>query len=229
MAYILIFLLSINPFYEANFSSLPMRSISVFSNPGGLGVQPGAELFFTYHPDVITTGISLGLAGAGIKKIDTLYYYEAGAGINLPGAFSLGYTHQFGDTSSHIFGLIGHVSPQLSIGYKTTLGNIYHMFGGISIRTQKANLTISGDIEYEGVRDIFNYYYGLMYRPIEGLKLNFLADQDFNWHGGLELAFGKIKIAGAYSKSDKKLTGGILFSAQTYETILPEPEPEEMW
>ncbi|MCK4250187.1 hypothetical protein KAX97_01980, partial [candidate division WOR-3 bacterium] len=74
MILILICLLSVNPFYDANFSSLPMRSVSVFSNPGGVGINPGAEALFTYHPDKIMAALLLGNIGAGMIKIDTIKY-----------------------------------------------------------------------------------------------------------------------------------------------------------
>lgn len=222
MTLILIFVLSVNPFYEANFSSLPMRSVSVFSNPAGLGIQRGAEFLFTYHPDKILSTTSLANIGFGITKIDTLKYYEAGLGCKLPGAFSLGYAYQFGDTSNHIFGLIGHPSPYLSLGYKTTLSDRYHMFSGISIRPFKEYITISGDIEYEGIDSILNYYYGGVIQPLDGVKLNFHADKEFNWNTGIELSFGKIKLAGAYSSIDEKFSGGIIVSAQTYKTFIPK-------
>ncbi len=225
MILILICLLSVNPFYEANFSSLPMRSVSVFSNPGGIGINTGAEAFFTYHPDKIMAALLLGNTGAGIIKIDTIKYYEIAVGYKLPGAISLGYAYQFGDTdtTNHIFGLICHASPKLSLGYRTTIGDKKHMFGGITIKPFQEYLFISGDIEYEGIDSIRNYYYGAIIQPMDGLKMNFYADQDFNWNAGLELCFGKIKLAGAYSKADEKFSAGIIISAQDYKPSLLKP------
>jgi hypothetical protein len=223
MIIILILISSSNPFYEANFTSLPIRSISVFSNPAGLGIQRGAESFFTYHPDITITGASMGNLGFGMTKIDSITYYEAGVGLKLPGAFSLGYACQFDlkdyNISSHIFGFICRPSPELSLGYKTTLGSRYHMFGGISIKPLKEFLTLSCDIEYEGINDILNYYYGVMIQPLDGVQLNCHADKEFNWNAGTELTFGKIKLAGKYSSMDKKFSGGIILSAQSYEKL----------
>lgn len=85
MIQILIFVLSVNPFYEANFTSLPMRSISIFSNPAGLGIQRGAESYVTCHPDRLMNASSLGNFGLGITKIDSVTYYETGLGLKLPG------------------------------------------------------------------------------------------------------------------------------------------------
>lgn len=223
MIIILILISSSNPFYEANFTSLPIRSISVFSNPAGLGIQRGAESFFTYHPDITITGASMGNLGFGMTKIDSITYYEAGVGLKLPGAFSLGYAYQFDikdyGISSHIFGFICRPSSELSLGYKTTLGSRYHMFGGISIKPLKEFLTLSCDIEYEGINDILNYYYGVMIQPLDGVQLNCHADKEFNWNAGTELTFGKIKLAGKYSSMDKKFSGGIILSAQSYEKL----------
>ncbi len=220
-----IFLLSVNPFYEANFVSLPMRSVSVFTNPAGLGIQPGAEFLFTYHPDKMLPALTLGNIGFGMTKIDSVKYYEAGLGYKLPGAFSLGYAHQFGDTANHILGLIGRSSPYISIGYRTTVGERFHMIGGMSIRPFQEYVTISGDIEYEGIDSILNYSYGVMLMPTDGIKMNFHAghrNDDFNWNAGIELSFSHIKIAGAYSSIDEKFSGGIILSAQSYNTFLPE-------
>ena len=223
MIQILFFALSANPFYEANFTSLPIRSISVFSNPAGLGIRRGAESFFAYHPGRLMNASSLGNLGLGITKTDSVTYYETGLGLKLPGAFALGYAYQFDiedyGVSSHIFGFICRPSPELSLGYKTTLGSRYHMFGGISIKPLKEFLTLSCDIEYEGIDSIFNYYYGAMIQPLDGLQLNFYADKEFNWNTGTELTFGKIKLAGAYSSMDKKFSGGIILSAQSFKKL----------
>lgn len=220
---ILVFVLSANPFYEANFTSLPIRSISVFTNPAGLGIKRGAESYFTYHPGRLTNASSLCNFGLGIAKMDSVTYYEAGLGLRLPGAFSFGYAYQFDikdyGVSRHIFGLICHPSPNLSLGYKTTVGDRYHMFGGISIRPFREYVTISCDIEYEGVDSILHCYYGTMIQPLDGVQLNCHADKEFNWNAGIELIFGKIKLAGAYSNVDKKFSGGIIISAQSYKNL----------
>jgi len=227
MSFLLLFTLCVNPFYEANFTSLPMRSISVFSNPAGLGFQRGAEIVINYEynpdaPDALMSASALGNVGFGWKKSDTLNYYEAGLGYKLPGVFSMGYAFQFGEDSKHIVGLIGHVSEKLSLGFKAALGGDEHMLGGISIRPFKEYVTLSGDVEFEALDTIFNYFYGGLLQPIDGVKLHFYADQDFNWKTGLELSFGKTKIAGSYSHPDKKISGGILFSAQSYKTFIPQ-------
>ncbi len=223
MTLVLICLLVANPFYEANFSSLPTRSVSIFSNPGGLGIQPGAEFLFTYHPDTLMPALTLGNLGLGMLKIDSIKYYEIGVGYKLPGVFSLGYAYQFGDTRNHVFGLIARSRPNFSLGYRTTVGDRYHMFGGISIRPFEEYLTLSGDIEYEGVDSLLNYYYGAMIQPTDGVKLNFHAgciEEEFNWNAGLELSFGRIKLAGAYSNLDENFRIGVILSAQRYKTFL---------
>lgn len=224
MLLLLACVLSMNPFYESNFSSIPLRSLSIFSNPGGLGTQPGAELLFTYHPDTLVPVLALGNLGFGMMKIDSIEYYEIAAGYKLPGAFSVGYARQFGETSYHVFGLIARSSPRFSLGYRTTLGERYHMIGGVSLRPFEQYLTISGDIEYEGIDSILNYSYGAMIQPQDGVKLSFLGhhvDGKFRWNAGLELSFGKIKVAGAYAHADeKKLRIGIILSAQPYRTFV---------
>ena len=224
MTSLLILLVSINPFYEANFSSLPLRSISVFSNPAGLGIQYGGEYFFTYHPDLIITGASMGYLGFGLTKEDTITYYEVGLGFKLPGAFSLGYAHQFDikdyGISSHIFGLICRPNQQVLLGYTTTIGDINHMFGGMSIKPFDEYITLSVELEYERIDSIFTYYYGGVLQPVEGLKINFHADEEFNWNAGLEVSLGKIKLAGEYSKADEKFSGGVILSAQSNKTFI---------
>lgn len=221
----LLCMLSANPFYESNFSSLPLRSVSVFSNPAGLGIQPGAELLFTYHPDTLMPALTLGNLGLGMKKADSLTYLEIGTGYKLPGVFSIGYAHQCGDTSNHVFGVIARSGPHFSLGYKTSVGKRYHMVGGISLRPFEEYVTLSADVEYEGVDSIINFYYGAMIQPLDGLKLNFHAghmDEEFNWNAGLEFSFGKIKLAGAYSSSDETFRAGLILSAQPYKTFIPE-------
>ncbi len=225
MTLMLFFMIATNPFYEANFSSLPMRSLSIFSNPAGLGINRGAEIFGTYYPDpdIIMTGVSLSNLGLGMNKnLDGATYYEVGLGYKFPGAFSLGYAFQFGDHSEHILGVEARVSRKLTLGYKTTTGEKYHMFGGISLRPFEEYLTLSCDLEYEGIDSISTYYWGAMLMPTNGMKLYFRADEDLDWHAGLELSFGKIMVAGSYCQEEKKLSGGILLSAQSYETFMPK-------
>ncbi|MGB3341967.1 MAG: signal peptide peptidase SppA [bacterium] len=225
MISIIILIVAINPFYEANFSSLPMRSISVFSNPAGLGINRGAEIFGIYHPDpdIITVGLSLSSLGLGmIKELDSTTVYEVGVGYKLPGAFSLGYAYQFGDASNNFLGIECRATRKLTLGYKTTLGEKYHMFGGISIRPFEEYLTLSCDLEYEGIDSIFTYYWGAMFIPTEGLKMHFQANEDFDWQAGLEISVGKMKLAGSYCDAEEKISGGIMFSAQSYESLLPK-------
>jgi protease-4 len=202
-----------------------MRSISVFSNPAGLGINRGAEIFGTYHPnpDIITVGLSLSSLGLGvIKEIDGTTIYEVGVGYKLPGAFSLGYAYQFGDASNSLLGIECRANRKFTLGYRTTLGEIYHMFGGISIRPFEEYLTLSCDLEYEGIDSIFTYYWGAMLMPTEGLKMYFQANEDFDWQTGLEISLGKMKLAGSYSDAEEKISGGIMFSAQSYESFMPK-------
>ncbi len=224
MMNVLIFLLAIHPFYDANFSALPIRSVSVFSNPAGLGLRPGSELLFTYHPDVIMPAITASHLGFGLMKIDSITTYEIGAGYKLPGALSIGYAYQWGDASSHVLGLIGRMNRYISIGYRTTVGSTMHMSGGIGLRPHEKYLTLSADVEYEGIDSILNFYYGAVVQPVSGVKLNFHTahiDTDFYWNTGLELSFGKIKVAGAYSSRDEKFSAGIILSSESYATFLP--------
>jgi hypothetical protein len=216
--------LFINPFYDANFTPLPARSISLFSNPSGLGINTGAEAFATYHFDteIITAGASARNLGFGFRKADTLHFYQIAAGYRLPGAFSLGYAYEFGDTSIHLLGVECRPSPQLSLGYKTTLGHTKHMFGGISIMPYREYVTLSFEMEYEGIEDTLTFYYGARIIPYKGISACFMADKEFNWHAGIELALGYTKITGMYSYEEEKFSAGLIISAQRYETFISE-------
>jgi hypothetical protein len=225
MIFFILMFISTNAFYDAQFSSLPARTTAFFSNPAGLGRHQGSEILFMYDSDYLMGAALLGYGGLGVMKRDTLYRYETGVGYRLPGAFSFGYAYQFGDTSLHNIGVIGVVSPKLTIAYKTTLGERYHMFCGISLIPFERYLVLVGDIEYEGITDTFNYYYGAVLQS-RGSGLSFSADQDFNWRVGLTVSFGYVKIAGMYRDEDRAFSGGVLFSAQTYESILPDAAPE---
>jgi hypothetical protein len=140
--------------------------------------------------------------------------YEAGAGLRLPGAFSVGYAYGFGDTSVHVLGVICRLSDYVTLGYKTTIGNVNHMFGGLSIMPFGQYVKIGGDIEYEGNEDILAYYLGTIVEPVAGFKLNFFTDGEWNWHAGIEFGIPKFRLAGLYSRQDRKLSGGIVLSAQ---------------
>ncbi len=227
MINLVLIVLAVQPFYEGNFSSLPIRSVSVFSNPAGLGFRPGSELLFVYHPDVYMPALTAANLGLGMMEVDSIRYYEIGGGYKLPGVFSIGYAYQWGDTSSHVLGVIGRFNKNISIGYRTTLGGTNHMFGGISVRPYEELVTLSADVEYEGRDSILNFYLGAMLQPITGVKLNFHTAHndsdfsDFDWNTGLELSFGRFKLAGEYTSSDKKFSAGIIVSAQRYETFVP--------
>jgi hypothetical protein len=227
MTLLLIAGLCINPFYNANFTSLPERSLSVFCNPAGTGIRTGAEGFVTYHydPDVITAGVSLANLGIGFHKTGDTTYFEAGAGVKLPGAFSIGYAYQFDrsdeyDISTHIIGIICRAASTSSVGFRTTLGERNHIFGGVSIKPYEQYVILSVDFEYEGIDSIFAYYYGVKVQPLPGLRISFHADDEFHWNAGCEVSFGKIIVAGAYSHEIKKFSGGIILSAQNYDTFL---------
>lgn len=222
MILLMVMFISNSAFHDAHFSSLPSRASALFSNPAGLGRYPGSEALFAYDPDHLTGGVLLGYGGVGVRKTDTTYRYETGVGYRLPGAFSFGYAYQFGDTSLHRIGVIGTISPKLTIGYTTTLGERMHMYYGISVMPFQRYLTVLGDIEYEGIDSILNYYYGAVLQPRPGLGLYIGADQDLAWRAGIAVSFGYVNIAGLYVDEDEKFSAGVLLSAQSYESIIPE-------
>lgn len=227
MTILMIVLFNINPFYDSNFRSLPMRSASLFSNPAGLGFFPGSELLSTYefdrdNPNTFMWGATLKNIAFGWSMVDTFNYYEAAVGYDIPGAFSLGYAYQFGDRKDHILGILGHPTEQLSLGYRTTVGEYFHMFGGLSIRPLKNYLTLSADVEYEGIDSVLTYYYGAMLQPITGIKVYAHSNEDFsNWHAGLNVSLGQIVVAGAYTHEGHKISAGIILSAMSYPTFMP--------
>ncbi len=213
-----------NPFYSSNFTPLPIRSVSMFSNPAGLGIRPGAEAFATYHwgSETITAGASAHNLGFGVQKIDTLKIFELAAGYKLPGAFSLGYAFQFGDTTTtnHILGIQCRATKKWSLGYKVTLATKKHMYGGVAVTPYEDYLTLNFELEYEGIDTIFTYYYGVQLRLYEGVSACFFADEEFDWNTGLEISFGYVKLTGLYSSADKKINAGVILSAQKYESFL---------
>lgn len=215
MNIILIFI-ALSPFNEANFVSLPFRSISVLSNPAGIGIEPGAELFFTYHPEIINSGITLGNLGFGISRTKDITNFELGLGIKLPGAFSFGYARQFGDTTENIAGLICNLNRYFALGYRTTLGTKKYMQAGAGIRLLGNFFTLAGEIAYEGIDDTTAYHLGCIISPSYGVKINFVSDLNCDWHAGLVLGTAKLKLGLIYFYSEKKFTGGIIISAQSY-------------
>jgi hypothetical protein len=213
----------VHPFYEANFSPLPIRSISVFSNPAGLGIHLGAEAFATYRQatEAITAGICAGNLGFGYRKVDTLHFFEIGVGYKLPGAFSLGYAYDFGDTSSHIIGVQCRASEKISLGYKMTLGKKKYLYGGVGIMPYLEYVTLNFELQYEGINDTLTYYFGGLIQPYQGIGVFFMSDKELNWHAGIALSLGYVKLTGAYTYEDKKLSAGILVSAQKHRSFIP--------
>ncbi len=228
MMILAVIILAVNPFYDANFTPLPARSLSMFSNPAGLGIHTGAEVFGTYHldADIITAGASAGNIGFGYKKVDTLQFYEAGAGYKLPGAFSVGYAYEFGDTSLHKLGIVCRPNTQLSLGGRMTLGSTKYVYAGIGITPYQNYATLNFEIEYEGIQDLFTFYYGARITPYKGISAVFLADKEFDWHAGVEASLGYAKISGMYSYEEEQFSIGLLISAQRYETFMDAPPSE---
>jgi len=221
MIILAIFVFSTSPFYSANFF-LPIRSLSVFSNPAGLGISTGAEAFATYDlgSELITTGASAGNIGFGYMKDDTTQFYEVSIGYRLPGAFTLGYAYEFGDTSVHIIGLECRPNQELSLSYRTEIKHQRHVSGGIEIMPYLHYVTLSFGVTYEGIDDTLAFYYGGLITPVHGLGAFFFSDKEFNWNAGLEISFGYGKITGKYSSQSEKFSGGLLISAQRYATFI---------
>lgn len=216
-----------SPLYDINFTPLPIRSTSVFSNPAGLGIETGAEAFLTYHPEskTITSGASAGNFGFGLIRMDTdtvetVEIYEIGLGYRLPGAFSVGYAYQFGDTSSHVLGIQCRPTHKWALGYTVTLDNKKYMYGGVAVKPYEDYLVLNFEVEYEGIDSIFTYYYGARVQPYKGIGISFLADEEFDWNVGVDVSLGYVKIAGLYSSADEKFSGGVIISAQRYQTFL---------
>jgi hypothetical protein len=213
--------LSTSPFYSANFF-LPIRSLSVFSNPSGLGISPGAEAFATYDfaSEIITAGAYANNIGFGYIKDDTTQIYEAAIGYRLPGAFTIGYAYEFGDTSVHILGVECRPNQQLALSYRTELKHKRYISGGIEIMPYLQYLTLGFAATYEGIDDTLTFLYGALVTPVKGMSAFFFADKEFNWNTGVELSFGYGKITGSYSQQTQKFSGGLLISAQRYETFV---------
>ncbi|MGQ9664344.1 MAG: hypothetical protein ACUVUH_03305 [bacterium] len=213
---ILLLVVTVSPFNEANFVSLPYRSISIFSNPAGIGILPGAELFFTYHPQIMTGGVTLGNLGFGISRTEDITNYELGAGYKLPGVFSVGYAHQIGDTTENIIGLIGNLNRYLTLGYRTTLGKKKYMQTGAGIRLFGNILTLVVDMTYEGIDDTTAYYLGCIISPAYGVMINLISDLDWDWHAGIVLGTTKLRLGLMYSSPQRKFATGIIISAQNF-------------
>lgn len=224
MMIMLVIGLVINPFYDANFTPLPARSLSMFANPAGLGIHTGAEAFGTYQmdTDIIRAGVSAGNIGFGFRRAGTEEYYQVGAGYKLPGAFALGYAYEFGDTSVHLVGIEVRPHPQFLMGYTLTLAETKYMHGGIAILPYEDYATLNFEVEYEGITDTFIFYYGVRIIPYPGINACFLADKEFDWHAGLEFSLGYAKFSGMYSYAEEKFSVGLLVSAQRYDTFIAQ-------
>jgi hypothetical protein len=221
---LILFFFTSTSFFASQFSSTPMRVNSVFANPAGLGIGPCYEIMLDYHPDHITAGMSIRYFSAAMKKVDSLYFWEAGVGYKLPGAFSIGYSYRFGEINEHIAGLIGSISQELAIGYATKIGDDWHMIGGLAISPLMDYVTVCGDIEYETVHKTTTYYAGVVIQPLPGLKAHFKTDDEFNWSTGLEISLGKLVLGGLFASVDEKISGSAILSTEEYPTFLTREE-----
>ncbi|HEX7319056.1 MAG TPA: hypothetical protein VF399_01715 [bacterium] len=203
-----------SPFYDANFTSLAHGSASVFANPAGIGLQSGPEFMGEFHIDTLRAGISLRGLGIGVVKLDSVIHYEVDVGIKLPGAFALGYSYLFKDTSSNTVGVICAPSQTLMLGYKTNLGGERKvMTSGLTIKPYQEFMFLSLDVSYEGVQDTFWYYFGGALRATQKFQAYFCTDVDFNWHAGLDIVLDRIRLAGAYTSAAKKFCAGVVLYA----------------
>uniref|UniRef100_A0A7C4TCJ8 Type IX secretion system membrane protein PorP/SprF n=1 Tax=candidate division WOR-3 bacterium TaxID=2052148 RepID=A0A7C4TCJ8_UNCW3 len=211
---LIVFLLQISPFNQANFVALPVRSLSIFTNPAGLGINQGGEIFFTYLPKRFTGGVAIGNLGFGILR-DTLVTYELGAGVKLPGAFALGFARQSGDTTESILGILCRPNNYLIGGFKTNLEERKYLSFGMGISLLNY-LILAGQMDYEGIAPVYNYHLGIILMSLEGVNLNFLFNKDSSWGIGIELYTSKLKLAGLYFSENRKFIFGIMISAQNF-------------
>lgn len=213
---VILYLLNISPpspFYDANFTSLTHGSMSVFANPAGIGIQSGPEFMGEFHIDTLRAGISLRSLGIGVVKFDSAIHCEVDVGIKLPGAFALGYSYLFKDTSSNTIGIICAPSQTMALGYKTNLGERKVMTGGLTIKPYQEFMYLSCDVSYEGIQDTFWYYFGGALRTAQGSQAYFCTDIDMNWHAGLDIVLDRIRLAGAYTSAAKRFCAGIVLYA----------------
>jgi hypothetical protein len=187
--------------------------MSFFANPAGIGLQSGPEFMGEFHIDTLRAGISVRSLGLGMVKLDSIIHYEVDVGIKLPGAFALGYSYLFNDTSNNTIGIICAPSQTMILGYKTILGERKVMTGGLTIKPYQEFLLLNFDVSYEGIQDTLSYYFGGAVRIAQGSAAYFCTDVDFNWHAGLDLIFDRIRVAGAYTRASKRFCAGIVLHA----------------
>jgi hypothetical protein len=202
-----------SPFYDANFTSLAHGSASVFANPAGIGLQSGPELMGEFHIDTLRAGISVRGLGIGAVKSDSVIHYEVDAGVKLPGAFALGYSYQFKDTSNSTIGIICAPVQTLMLGYKANLGDRKVMTGGLTIKPYQELMFLSFDVSYEGIQDTLSCYFGGALRTAQGSGAFFCTDVDMNWHAGLDIVLDRVRLAGAYTSAAKKFCAGVVLYA----------------
>jgi len=216
---ILLFLFSLNPFFEGNFTSYAQSSTAIFENPAGLGSTPIFENLTALHRDTIINGLCLRGIGLGILKDNSTWTAEAGLGYKLPGAFSLGYAYQFSLKGTrkniHYLGLGCRPNNELALGFKMTVARTKILHGGASIMPVGDYLLLSVDFEYEGIAKSFSYYGGGMFRLGEYFNLNFHSDNKFNWAAGLGFGYSNFLIAATYTYDREFGIGLIVTEAQT--------------
>ncbi|MEO0135983.1 MAG: hypothetical protein ABIL40_04145 [candidate division WOR-3 bacterium] len=209
-------LCTVSPFNEANFVSLPRRSISVLHNPAGIGINTGVEMFVTFHSTEKNAGLVLGNLGCGIVHTDAGDIYELGTGIKLPGAFAIGFAREFGDTTENIIGVICLLNRYLGLGLKTNLARKKYVHCSANAKLFADILTLAGGVIYEGIENSRDYRWGIIVAPQYGVKINLFTDIKSEWHAGCELGTSKLKLSGIYSYPLKKFSFGLILSAQDY-------------
>jgi hypothetical protein len=213
---LIIFAVALNPFYAGNFTSLAEGATGIYENPAGLGLTLAIEDELTFHRDSLVNGLLLKNIGLGLVKHDTLLGGEAGIGYRLPGAFAFGYAYQFGIKGNlpktHIFGVSCRPSSELSLGFKTTIGKIKHLFGGGTVKPLGEYVFLNIDFEYEGMTDLFHFYWGGMIRLSDYINIYVHADDEFNWTAGMGLGYSKLRVAASYSADDRQIGAGLILS-----------------
>ncbi|MCK4352086.1 signal peptide peptidase SppA [candidate division WOR-3 bacterium] len=218
----IIFILGI---FEGNSVSTSKRAISLFTNPAGLGINPGSEVV-CFFDTVTQIGLSSGNLGFGaIFGKERKPNYIIGNSFNIGESFWLGYNYKFGESKKHELGGIFRPSKFISLGLCSSIETTPNLRGGLALNPGTDRITVFGDIFYkcrEGT--IRDYLYGIGIEPLDGIILSFKGNKANNFNFGLEISLGNLKIGANTDKDFNKLRARTIVSHETYPTFMPKPE-----
>ncbi len=238
-------------FFDGNSVATVMRSNAIFTNPAGLGINPGMELVYLGEfgdPSCHNIGLSLKGLGIGVEGItEDTAVWKIGTGSRISKTLYYGSIYRFEKGAKYrtTTGITYRPKRFLSMGitgeWKESVIWTFirdnkivvpYLRGGVAVRpfTDRFTLFCDGGYDFDAQDsfdiDSLDYSYGIGIEPIDGVILSIKSNRDFDISAGLEISFGNAKIGGSGTRLEEneeyRGTAAVLTSLEPYPTFIPK-------